>query len=434
MHTYKLYILSLLLLALAASAHAQNEKRWLKHQITTLSGNSMHGRGYVNKGGDKAAAYIRRHFKELGLLPFNSDSSYYQKYSFGINTFPGAMALTINKKELKPGADYLVQGASKSYHSDSKVSLTTVNLAKVKDSAGWATVKAKFKPGKSYYLKNADTAAKYLGFSWRTFAQQLPDNLFIIPKAGKLIWTANQDTVAGTVFYVEDSVLPKHPKKALADVEAKYLPSFAAQNVLAYSLGKKQPDSFIVFSAHYDHLGQMGKNTFFPGAHDNASGTAMVMYLASYFSEHPQKYSIAFMLFSGEEAGLLGSKYYVAHPVFPIDHIKFVVNLDMTGDATNGITVVNGEVQEPAFNLLQGINQRKNYLPKIDKREQTKNSDHYSFSQAGAPAVFIYGNGTKGFYHDVFDTAKELSLEHIDGLAKLLIDFTGEMQGHTPKP
>ncbi len=433
MRTYFIYIL-LFLSAISNSAKAQNEKRWLKYQITTLSGHSMHGRGYVNKGGDKAAAYIRRHFKEWGLLPFDKDSTYYQKYSFGINTFPGAMSLTINKKELRPGIDYLVQGASKSYHSDKKVKLTTVNLANVKDTTAWDVVKAEFKTGKAYYLKNADTASKYLNFGWRTFAQQLPANLFIIPKHGKLIWTANQDTVPATVFYVEDTVLPKRPKKVLADVEAKYVPSFQSQNVLAYSLGTEQPDSFIVFSAHYDHLGHMGKATFFPGAHDNASGTAMVMYLANYFSEHPQKYSVAFMLFSGEEAGLLGSKHYVANPVFPLDRIKFVINLDMTGDATNGITVVNGETQAPAFSLLERINQKKGYVPEIRKRDQTRNSDHYSFSQAGAPAVFIYGNGTKGFYHDVFDTVKELSLEHIDGLAKLLIDFTGEMQGDTPKP
>jgi aminopeptidase YwaD len=433
MRTYYIYLL-LLLSVISTTVNAQGEKRWIKYQITTLSGRGMHGRGYVSKGGDKAAAYIRRHFKEWGLLPFDKDSTYYQKYSFGINTFPGAMSLTINKKELKPGADYLVQAASKSYHNDKKVSLTTVNLGKVKDTTAWAAAKAKFKPGKAYYLKNADTASKYLNFSWRTFAQHLPANLFIIPKPGKLIWTANQDTVPGTVFYVEDSVLPKHPKKVMADVDAKYISSFQSQNVLAYSLGTEQPDSFIVFSAHYDHLGHMGKATFFPGAHDNASGTAMVMYLANYFSEHPQKYSVAFMLFSGEEAGLLGSKQYVANPVFPLDHIKFVINLDMTGDATNGITVVNGETQAPAFRLLERINQKKAYVPEIKKREQTKNSDHYSFSQAGAPAVFIYGNGTKGFYHDVFDTVKELSLEHIDGLAKLLIDFTGEMQGDTPKP
>jgi aminopeptidase YwaD len=173
----------------------------------------------------------------------------------------------------------------------------------------------------------------------------------------------------------------------------------------------------------------MGRNTIFPGAHDNASGTAFMMYMARYFAQHPQRYSIAFIGFSGEEAGLLGSKHYVADPLFPLANIRFLVNLDMTGDATNGITVVNGTENEPEFAIMEEINNRKQYLPKINKREKTANSDHYHFAEKGVPAVFIYGNGTKGFYHDVFDVAKELSLENIDKLAHMLIDFTGRVSG-----
>lgn len=424
-------IFTTLVLTFSISRAQKSETRWIKHQISTLSGPSMHGRGYVNKGGEKAAAFIRRNFKEFGLLPFEKDSTYYQPYTMSINTFPGDVLMKINKKILEPGPDFIVYGGSSQYNTEEKrIKLHRINLGNVKDSAAWAKVKSKFDTTKAYYLKNSDTVTKYLKQpSMRTFAKEFPAGLFILPKHGKLTWTANMETVPATIIYAEDTVLPKHPRRAAVRIETKFIPAFKNQNVLGYVPGTEKPDSFIVFTAHYDHLGRMGKDALFPGAHDNASGTALVLYLARYFAAHPQKYSIGFMLFSGEEAGLVGSKHYAAHPVFPLSQIRQVVNLDMVGDAKNGITIVNGDTREKEFAMLEDINSKKAYVPKIVKRSQTQNSDHYSFSEKGVPAIFIYGNGTKPYYHDVFDKAAELSMENIDGLAKLLEDFTGSLQG-----
>jgi Zn-dependent M28 family amino/carboxypeptidase len=254
-------------------------------------------------------------------------------------------------------------------------------------------------------------------------ATALSQGVFILPKKGKLIWSVAQDTVAATIFTVEDSVMPRRVRKITANVQQKLLPDNDNKNVIGYVRGTQNPDSFIVFSAHLDHLGMMGKRTMFPGAHDNASGTSLLLYLANYFSQNPAKYSVAFMAFSGEEAGLMGSKYYVEHPVFPLEKINVVVNLDMTGDATDGITIVNALQQQEIFAVLDTINKQKKYLLKMNRREQTANSDHYSFSEKGVPAIFIFGLGAKGFYHDVFDKAAELRFKNIDQLARLLINF-----------
>ncbi len=414
------------LLLIGISAFAQSEKKWLRHTIATLSSDNMHGRGYISKGGDKAASFIRRSFKDFGLLPLDADSNYYQPYMFPVNTFPGQMYLKINRRELVPGKDFLSDAGNTSLYTR-KARLKRLSLANVKDSLAWEGVKQKLDTHKAYFLKDADTLSKYLKLSIRSFANAIPAGIFIVPKHGKLTWLVRTDTIAAHIFYIEDTVLPKRVRKATIAIENKFQPAFKTQNVIGYVPGTEHPDSFIVFTAHYDHLGHMGKTAIFPGAHDNASGTSLVLYLASYFAQHPQKYSVAFMLFSGEEAGLLGSKYYVGHPVFPLSQIRFVVNLDMTGDATNGITVVNGDTQPEEFSLLEKINSSFNYLPAIKMRAQTQNSDHYSFSKVGVPAIFIYGNGTKGFYHDIYDKAKELNLQNIDGLAKLLIDFTGKL-------
>jgi len=421
-----LVLLPLFFITTATSALAQGEKKWLKYRIATLSAGNMHGRGYVSKGGDKAAFYIRRNFTESGLLPFDADSTYYQPYTFPVNTFPAQVTLKLNRKTMEPGKDFLTDAGNTSYHTN-KIKLRKLDLSAVKDSAAWQAIKQDIDSGKAYFVKGSDTLSKYLKLSLRTFADAMPKAVFVVPKHGKMTWLVRTDTIAAHILYVEDTVLPRRVRRAAIHTDSKFEPAFKTQNVMAYVLGTEQPDSFIVFTAHYDHLGLMGKEALFPGAHDNASGTSLVLYLAGYFAQHPQRYSVAFMLFSGEEAGLLGSKYYAQHPVFPLEKIRFVVNLDMTGDATNGITVVNGDTRAAEFNLLDSINKKSQYLPDIKKREQTRNSDHYSFSKEGVPAVFIYGNGTKPFYHDIYDVAKELSLQNIDGLAKLLIDFTGKL-------
>jgi hypothetical protein len=406
---------------------AQQEKKWIKHQITTLSGSTMHGRGYVNKGGAKAAGYIQRQFIEYGLTSFSNDSNFFQPYQFSVNTFPGNVSLIINKKALKPGADYIVHAASASYHSSKKLKLKKVDVATIKDSAALQQVLSGIRSDRAYLIENADSLTKNLKLTYRLFAKQFPKGLFIVPKQGKLIWTVATDTVPATIVYVEDTVMPKRPKKVLVNIDTKFEPAFKTQNVIGYVPGTAVPDSFIVFTAHYDHLGHMGKQTVFPGAHDNASGTSLMLYLANYFAKHPQRYSVAFMAFSGEEAGLLGSKYYVNNPLFPLEKIRFVTNLDMTGNAKDGITVVNAKDNPDEFALLSQLNTDKSYLPKLNERENTSNSDHYPFTTKGVPAVFIYGLGAKGYYHDIFDTAKELSLDNIDNLAKLLIDFTGKL-------
>ena len=408
---------------------AQGEKEFIKQRIDKLASLEFHGRGYVMNGGNLAAQYIADELRSYGVQPLGQNGSYFQEYDFSINTFPGRVFVQVNKTVLKPGVDYLVNGASSAWHSEKRQKMKRLDLSEVRDSLQWDSVKKTIKPGGVYYLTGADTPTNKLNLGIRKFATELPDGLFIVPKHGKLIWTANTNKVPGTIIYIEDTVLPKKPRRVLVNVDTRFVDVFKAKNVIGYVKGTEVPDSFIVFTAHFDHLGRMGKNALFAGANDNASGTSLVLYLANYFAQNPQRYSVAFMLFSGEEAGLLGSEYYVEHPIFSLRQIRFLVNLDMTGEATNGITVVNGVSHEPEFALLEELNADSVYAKVINKRERTSNSDHYHFSKEGVPAVFIYTNGTKPHYHDVFDLPKEITLARVDGLAQLLIKFTGRLSG-----
>ncbi len=407
--------------------HAQDEKQWMKKQLDIMAGSSMKGRGYVGKGGEKAAHYINNLFKNFGLQSFYEAGDYLQEYSFSVNTFPNKVFLRLQQKKLKPGVDFIVHAASQGYSCSNK-KIETLNLRNVKDSIEWHRLKKNIKQDKAYFLQDADTVVKYVYNSSRKFAKDLPQGLFLIPQHGKLTWTVATETIPATIFYVEDTVLPQHIKKVSVKLDEQFIPNFKNNNVIGYVKGTVFPDSFLVFSAHFDHLGKMGKHTIFPGANDNASGTSLMLYMANYFAEHPQKYSIAFMAFSGEEAGLLGSKFYTNNPLFPLKKIRFLINLDMAGEAINGITVVNATEQKKAFQTLKNINEDFHFLSKINERGQTQNSDHFHFSEKGVPAIFIYANGTKPYYHDVFDQAKEVTFDGVDGMIDLLKEFVERLQ------
>lgn len=420
----RIVLLVVFFVQLTITANAQLERRWIKHHIALLAARSMYGRGYVRDGNDKGAKYIVRRFREFGLRPVTPDSVYVQEYNFGVNTFPGDIVFSIGKKEFTPGEDYLVDAHSSSFNTN-HIKIKTINFDKIHDTADWNKTKATLRPEKyAYFFKNTDSFFKHTNEHPWGFVRDLSKGCYILPQHGKMMWTVGTKQMPATVVYIEDTVLPKRIKKGALQVTAKYLSPVQNlnKNVIACVPGEVK-DSFVVFTAHFDHLGMMGSEAIFPGASDNASGTAMMLYLANYFAQHPQHYTMVFIAFSGEEAGLLGSEYFVNHPLIPLSNIKFLTNIDIMGDATDGVTVVNATEHPKQFELLQQLNKNKNYLPQIKSRGKTSNSDHYHFAAKGVPAFFIYSNGGPGFYHDVFDAPASLPLTNIDKAAKLFVDF-----------
>jgi aminopeptidase YwaD len=170
-------------------------------------------------------------------------------------------------------------------------------------------------------------------------------------------------------------------------------------------------------------LGRMGPDVYFPGANDNGSGVAMLLSLAKYFVANPPKYSIVLCFFSGEEAGLQGSKYFVSHPWFKLNKVKFVLNIDIMGGASTGITAVNATQHEKEFARLQAINEELQLLGRVKSRGPTANSDHHYFVEKGVPAFFIYSQGKVKNYHDIYDTAENTPMEKFNEVHQLIVKF-----------
>ncbi len=194
------------------------------------------------------------------------------------------------------------------------------------------------------------------------------------------------------------------PGKLRVEVSVHREP-FRAPNVAGYLEGsdpelKKQ---VVVYSAHYDHVGTGGdkEDKIFNGAWDNASGTAGVLEVARTFSNLPKearpKRSVLFLLVTGEEHGLLGSRHYVADPAFPIAQTAANINLDMTEifgvpKDFNALGVEHSSLQRTAEVVARELGMKVGPDPTPELGTFVR-SDQFSFVQAGVPSLFLrWGN------------------------------------------
>ncbi|MFA4867522.1 MAG: M28 family peptidase [Pedobacter sp.] len=351
--------------------------------VDTLTSKTMWGRGYTNDGLKNAANYINAQFETYGLSPMNGQM-FKQSFSIPVNTFPGSMELSINGKSFIAGKDFIVMPESIGRKASGKL--------EQKDS--------------SVFISSA--------------------NRIVMVLKDKLTWSVSNKQADYTGIEVIRKLVEK-PETIYINIENQFIPDFKAENIAGMVKGTKEPDSFIVFTAHYDHLGGMGSQTYFPGANDNASGVSLLLNMARHYAANPAPYSMVFICFAAEEAGLLGSKYFTEQPLIDLKKIRFLVNLDMIGTGDTGITVVNAEYYPKEFTLLNEINDQHKYLSKINPRGRTANSDHYFFSEKGVPAFFIYTNGGIRAYHDVNDLPGTLPFTEYDDLFNLFLNFNKKL-------
>lgn len=403
---------------------AQKEKAAEITEI--LCSDSLFGRGYVKDGVNKAADYIASEFEKSGLEPYFKDS-YFQTFKFNVNSFPGKMSVVLNGKELTPGKDFIVHEMSGS--SSGKLDLThpiDSLVLEEHDLLRTALNEIETKEANAFFVDARGTTPQKeaeLTYNLVFLAKRAP---VVITTGQKFTWAVGRQKLNHPVIILKEEHVSEDMNFEI-DIEAKFIQNFESKNVVGYLPCGKKKAKTIVFTAHYDHLGGMGTEAYFPGANDNASGTAMLVSMADYFKENPVDYNLMFIAFAGEEAGLLGSEHFVKEKSMKLKDIEFLLNFDIMGSGEDGITVVNGRQLEKPFEKLQRINSEKNYLTQVKSRGETQNSDHYYFYKEGVPSFFIYTMGHNKHYHDVFDTHEELSFAAYDNIVKLLVDFVESM-------
>lgn len=398
--------------------------------ISTLTSAEYAGRGYVNDGHLKAAEFIRDEFMRIGLKTFGD--SYFQPFNIRVNTFPGDMYLKIDDTELIPGVDYIVDPLSCSTSGTYPVyyaradKLTTVEaLGKLMEES---TGKFLVIDMREIAALNKEASAKVNEFiNLLKYNPKIKSAGTMLMTNQKLPWGIAADQSDKPAVTVNRDVEIK--KKSMVDIQinADYR-RLTTNNVIGYIEGRQHPDSFLVVTAHYDHLGKMGATAYFPGANDNASGVAMLLCLAEYFKNNPPGYSIAFIAFGAEESGLLGSRHYTDNPAFDLSKISFLVNFDLAGNGEKGIQVVNGSLYKDKFDRLVEINTGSNLMDTVKIRGAACNSDHCAFHEKGVPCFYIYTLGGSTAYHDVYDNAGSLPLTDFQDYFKLMILFFEYLQ------
>ncbi|MCF6342972.1 MAG: M28 family peptidase [Bacteroidales bacterium] len=401
------------LILLATLQTRSQDIDYARQTLNKLTGKAFHGRGYVKNGDTKAAQYIASQFAKHGLFAFAD--SYFQPYEFPVNTFPGKIKLSINGLVLQAGEDFVISSSAPAVDG-------TFQLLALPDSINNARSFVAF-------LERTNVGNQFLvveGDFKKLYGQNIPAVKGVIWLTEKKpFWhVSNSGQVDSTVWLkIKKDRFPADAATTSLKAKNVFIENYPTQNVVAFVEGKTRPERFVVFSAHYDHLGMMGNKTIYPGANDNASGTAMLLDLARHYAqaENRPDYSIAFMAFSGEERGLMGSKFYANHPLFPLEQIELLVNLDMVGTGSEGITIVNATVFPDLFELFEKVNATGQFVKEVKSRGESCNSDHCPFYEKGVEAVFIYtcGKEHRG-YHVPSDKAKDFPFTAYNGLFKLL--------------
>lgn len=238
------------------------------------------------------------------------------------------------------------------------------------------------------------------------------------------------------------SYYQKIPAASLNTGRARDLPD--SENILAFIKGTEKPEEIIVVSAHYDHVGTKN-GVVFNGADDDGSGTVAVMQIAKAFqnakkSGHGPKRSILFLHVTGEEHGLLGSKFYAENPIFPMANTVANLNIDMIGRCDpencgkNYVYVIGSEmlssdlkkINVEANNKVTQMELNYKYDDPKDPQRLYYRSDHYNFAKNGVPVAFFF-DGIHEDYHQPTDDADKIDYEALQKRAQLVFATAWEL-------
>ena len=205
----------------------------------------------------------------------------------------------------------------------------------------------------------------------------------------------------------------------------------------------------IVIGAHYDHLGHGGQGSLdvnstaiHHGADDNASGVAAVIELARQFAaKRYNKRTLIFMAFSGEEEGLIGSQYYVNHPLFPLDKTVAMINLDMVGRLSGDKLTIGGVgtaaewkkiIDDAHWARPEGDSAPFSFKFQLNE-DGFGPSDHSSFYAKKVPVLFFF-TGTHNDYHKPSDTADKINYGGENDIVEYLRNIINAVDGNPVRP
>lgn len=479
--------------------------------LAILADDNMEGRETGEEGIQKAANYLAERYEALGIQPVGDDGTYFQNFDL-VQKVTNGYSYTITKgseiidesvmSASETGNFYTIYGGSDNvvgeivfvgygaydeangidqYPDDVKgkwIMLISeegqTNNSRMQQLMRQGAVGAIIVSEPSVpmaFESDAEAMQSRLGSAGRlSLAYMQRDNGSVSPA-----YNSVSPDMAATILGMEDlnemasmaeqikndpaSFTPINTGFSLehdANIDDQRVPS---KNVVAFIEGSdpELKDEVVVLSSHYDHVG-IGRadstgDTIYNGADDDGSGTvatlhtAQAMMAAKKAGAGPGR-SVLFLHVSGEEKGLLGSRYYSDHPIYSIDNTVANINIDMIGRIDPKyegddpyIYIIGGEIISSGMDSLSrvandmgpNLTLSKKYNDLNDPNRFYRRSDHWNFGRLGVPFVFFF-NGTHEDYHRPSDEIDKIAWEQYTLRTQLVYNLTALLSESEERP
>ncbi len=460
----------------------------LKEHLYTYASDEFEGRETGQPGQKKAIAYIKSEYEALGIPPAQSNGDYFQKVPIEISNLPIGK-LRIDNKDFLLGNHVLTFSSSQSDYNEIVYVGYGIEEDQYSDYTG-LNVAGKILLVKSGEPVNNDGTYVVSGTSeksvWSNMSESLSKRLQLAQEKGasgvlyydsenfarfkrrfdymksnssgrmslKDLGTENfsslfiDQTLAKTIMpTIEKDSSPKILDTKLSlDFESSN-DAVDSENVVAFIEGTEKPDEYLVISSHLDHIGISSEGEINNGADDDGSGTVALLEIAEAFEKAKEagngpKRSVVFLHVTGEEKGLLGSRYYTdIKPTFPLDQTVANLNIDMIGridpkregDRNYIYLIGSDKLSTELHELSEEINAKYTNL-ELDYTYNDENdpnrfyyrSDHYNFAKNNIPIIF-YFNGTHDDYHRPSDTPDKINYDLLENRTRLIFYTAWEL-------
>lgn len=430
-----------------------------------LASDALQGRRTGEAGNDIAAAYIAAQYATYGLQQVEGAEGYYQPVPFEAITPPSKARININDTEYQQGDNLLVMTGNL---PSTKAQAVFANYGWVDEAAGTNDYEGLNVEGKLVFVlpgtpegkdpltvfnamsKKRDYAKAQgaiglielyrLQFPWQFFLSYFNKESLNLADDMKTA-TSNPNFVYGWLNEEDKAFFNemKDARKTKVELASQGYKrrSITSNNVIGLLEGTdpELKDEYLLLTAHFDHVGT-GKNggspytpedSIFNGARDNAMGTTALLGAVQALSQQPPKRSVIFLAVTGEEIGLLGSKYYADNPLIPIDQTIFNLNTDGAGYNDPSYVSIVGYGRTGTDRLVEaganifGLDVFPNPAPEQNLFDR---SDNVSFAKLGVPALCFspgltaFDEEISTYYHQAADDPDTIDFDYLHKFAQ----------------
>jgi hypothetical protein len=438
----------------------------LRTKIGILADDSMLGRDTPSPGLERAVAYVTAEFRRLGLRPAGDSGTFVQRFGVSrwtVDTGSSSLELTVRGSRVRTPFGSAVRviggGASGKPIGGSAVllagPLTSAVTADRRLRGRIVLLAPDFERPLPFGLGDrvdeiAAVARAVILVSNRdsvTFSRRIDTSLeprltpdFRMEEDGAPVLELHEHALGPLAAALDLPTLRALDATVVRDLPGfrvdlrivrHYLQRAMVPNLAAVLEGRdrRRRSEYVAFSAHLDHVGvRPGRaDSIFNGADDNASGVAGLLEIAEAFSRREARpdRSLLFLVPSGEEKGLWGSAYYVAHPTVPLRQVVADLNMDLIGRNWGDSVIVSGPELSTLGQTLHRVSASHPELrmaPLADRWPRERifyRSDHYNFAMKGVPVLF-FTSGTHADYHQPSDTPELIDTEKASRLVRLV--------------